>query len=46
MSPIGRLVSPVEVASAIIFLASPAQASTTGTALAIDGGMQGLRLPR
>lgn len=44
--PIGRLVSPVEVASAIIFLASPAQASTTGTALAIDGGMQGLRLPR
>lgn len=44
--PIGRLVSPIEVASAIIYLANPAQASTTGTALAVDGGMQGLRLPR
>jgi len=44
--PIGRLVSPVEVASAIVFLANPAQASTTGTALGVDGGMQGLRLPR
>ena len=44
--PLGRLVSPVEVASAIIYLANPAQASTTGTALAVDGGMQGLRLPK
>jgi NAD(P)-dependent dehydrogenase (short-subunit alcohol dehydrogenase family) len=44
--PIGRLVSPVEVASAIIYLANPAQASTTGTALAVDGGVQGLRPPR
>jgi NAD(P)-dependent dehydrogenase (short-subunit alcohol dehydrogenase family) len=44
--PIGRLVSPVEVASAIVFLANPAQASTTGTALAVDGGVQGLRVPR
>ncbi len=44
--PIGRLVSPVEVASAIIYLANPAQASTTGTALAVDGGMQGLRIPK
>jgi NAD(P)-dependent dehydrogenase (short-subunit alcohol dehydrogenase family) len=44
--PLGRLISPVEVASAIIYLANPAQASTTGTALAVDGGMQGLRLPR
>jgi len=44
--PLGRLVSPVEVASAIIYLANPAQASTTGTALAVDGGMQGLRIPK
>jgi 2-keto-3-deoxy-L-fuconate dehydrogenase len=44
--PIGRLVSPVEVASAILYLANPAQASTTGTALAVDGGVQGVRVPR
>ena len=44
--PIGRLVSPVEVASAIVYLANPAQASTTGTAVAVDGGVQGLRVPR
>jgi NAD(P)-dependent dehydrogenase (short-subunit alcohol dehydrogenase family) len=44
--PIGRLVSADEVASAILFLASPEQLSTTGTSLAIDGGMQGLRLPK
>jgi NAD(P)-dependent dehydrogenase (short-subunit alcohol dehydrogenase family) len=44
--PIGRLVSPVEVASAIVYLANPTQASTTGTALAVDGGVQGVRVPR
>lgn len=44
--PLGRLVSAEEVAHAILFLASPHQASTTGTILAVDGGMQGLRLPR
>ena len=44
--PLGRLVSAPEVASAIAYLASPRQASTTGTILAVDGGMQGLRLPR
>ncbi|MFI5631822.1 SDR family NAD(P)-dependent oxidoreductase [Streptomyces sp. NPDC051664] len=42
--PLGRLVSADEVAAAIVYLASPAAASVTGTALAIDGGMQGLRL--
>ncbi|MGW0817444.1 SDR family NAD(P)-dependent oxidoreductase [Streptomyces viridiviolaceus] len=42
--PTGRLVSAEEVASAIAYLASPAAASVTGTALAVDGGMQGLRL--
>ena len=42
--PMGRLVSAAEVAEAIAYLASPAAASTTGIALPVDGGMQGLRL--
>ncbi|MDH6145480.1 NAD(P)-dependent dehydrogenase (short-subunit alcohol dehydrogenase family) [Kitasatospora sp. GP30] len=42
--PTGRLVTADEVAAAIAYLASPASASTTGTALAVDGGMAGLRL--
>ena len=33
-----------EVAAAIAYLASPTAASVTGTALAVDGGMAGLRL--
>ena len=41
--PIGRLVSAQEVAAAICYLASPDAASTTGTVLAVDGGMHGLR---
>ncbi|MEI7540812.1 MAG: SDR family oxidoreductase [Actinomycetes bacterium] len=44
--PLGRLVSADEVASAILYLANPRQGSTTGTILAVDGGMQGLRLPK
>lgn len=44
--PLGRLVTPVEVAEAIVYLASPASASTTGISLAVDGGMAALRLPR
>ncbi len=42
--PHGRLVLPEEVAGAITYLASPASGSTTGIALAVDGGMQDLRL--
>ncbi|MFF2379617.1 SDR family NAD(P)-dependent oxidoreductase [Streptomyces sp. NPDC058108] len=42
--PSGRLVSADEVAGAIAYLASPLSGATTGTALAVDGGMQGLRL--
>ncbi|MFH9354692.1 SDR family NAD(P)-dependent oxidoreductase [Kitasatospora sp. NPDC017646] len=42
--PHGRLVTADEVAAAIAYLASPAAASVTGTALAVDGGMSGLRL--
>ncbi|MEU0227509.1 SDR family oxidoreductase [Streptomyces sp. NPDC006284] len=42
--PVGRLISAVEVAAAIVYLASPAAAGVTGTSLAVDGGMQGLRM--
>lgn len=41
--PTGRLVTADEVAEAIAYLASPAAASTTGTALAVDGGTHALR---
>lgn len=44
--PMGRLVSPAEIASAIIFLASPLQSSVTGTTISIDGGMHSLRIPK
>lgn len=43
--PTGRLVTDAEVAGAICYLLSPAASATTGTALAVDGGMSGLRLP-
>ena len=42
--PHGRLVSPEEIAAAIAYLASPFAGSTTGVDLAVDGGMQALRL--
>ncbi|MET9758849.1 SDR family oxidoreductase [Streptomyces sp. NPDC006372] len=42
--PTGRLVGAAEVAGAIAYLASPLSGATTGTALAVDGGMQGVRL--
>jgi NAD(P)-dependent dehydrogenase (short-subunit alcohol dehydrogenase family) len=42
--PLGRLVTADEVAAGIAYLASPLAASVTGTALAIDGGMAGLRV--
>lgn len=42
--PHGRLVSPEEVAGAVAYLASPFSGSTTGVDLAVDGGMQALRL--
>ena len=44
--PMGRLVSPSEIANAIIFLASPVQASITGTSLNVDGGLHSLRIPK
>jgi NAD(P)-dependent dehydrogenase (short-subunit alcohol dehydrogenase family) len=42
--PHGRLVAADEVAGAVCYLASPASGSTTGTWIAVDGGMAGLRL--
>ncbi|MFF8311801.1 SDR family NAD(P)-dependent oxidoreductase [Streptomyces lydicus] len=42
--PMGRMVTAGEVAAAVASLASPAASGITGTALAVDGGMQGLRL--
>ena len=44
--PIGRLVSPEEVAETICFLASPRSGSATGTVVTVDGGLSYLRLPR
>ena len=38
LTPLGRLAEPEEVASAMIFLAGPAAAMTTGHVLAVDGG--------
>lgn len=42
--PTGRLVTADEVAAAIGYLAGPQAGATTGTALAVDGGMSGLRV--
>lgn len=43
--PLGRLVTAAEVANAVAYVAGPSAASTTGSALEVDGGMAGLRLP-
>ncbi|MGB4272340.1 MAG: SDR family oxidoreductase [Propionicimonas sp.] len=42
--PMGRLVTPEEVAHSIVYLASPLSSSTTGTVLGVDGGMATLRV--
>ena len=36
--PLGRVGEPIDVAAAVVFLASPAAALITGTTLMIDGG--------
>ncbi|MFD2767916.1 SDR family NAD(P)-dependent oxidoreductase [Micromonospora eburnea] len=43
--PMGRLATADEVADAICYLVSPAASFLTGTAIEVDGGMAGLRLP-
>ncbi|PZF85285.1 SDR family NAD(P)-dependent oxidoreductase [Jiangella anatolica] len=42
--PTGRLVPPEDIAAAIVYLAGPRAGSVTGTTIAVDGGMQALRL--
>jgi 2-keto-3-deoxy-L-fuconate dehydrogenase len=42
--PHGRLVTSDEIAHAIVYLASRSAGSTTGTSIAVDGGMAELRL--
>ena len=42
--PMGRLVTADEIAFAIAYLASPLSAATTGTLLAVDGGMASIRV--
>jgi NAD(P)-dependent dehydrogenase (short-subunit alcohol dehydrogenase family) len=42
--PHGRLVDAQEVADAVAYLASPRSGSTVGISLAVDGGMDQLRL--
>ncbi|WP_104110744.1 SDR family NAD(P)-dependent oxidoreductase [Arthrobacter sp. N199823] len=42
--PHGRMVTADEVAGAVAYLASPLSGSTSGTSIAVDGGMQALRL--
>ena len=44
--PHGRLVAAAEVAEAVAYLAGPHSGSTTGISIAVDGGMQELRLRR
>jgi NAD(P)-dependent dehydrogenase (short-subunit alcohol dehydrogenase family) len=41
--PFGRAASPDEIAAAVVFLASPLSAYTTGAILTIDGGLSGGR---
>ena len=41
--PFGRAASPDEIAAAVVFLASPLSAYTTGNILTIDGGLTGGR---
>ncbi|WP_084730984.1 SDR family oxidoreductase [Microvirga vignae] len=43
--PLGHMVSPVDVANAAVFLASPLSAGITGVVLPVDGGLTAGNLP-
>jgi NAD(P)-dependent dehydrogenase (short-subunit alcohol dehydrogenase family) len=43
--PLGRIVTPQEVANAALFLASPLASGITGTTLAVDAGLMASNLP-
>jgi enoyl-[acyl-carrier-protein] reductase (NADH) len=43
--PLGHMVSPIDVANAAVFLASPLSAGITGVVLPVDGGLTAGNLP-
>jgi NAD(P)-dependent dehydrogenase (short-subunit alcohol dehydrogenase family) len=43
--PNGRLITAEEVAASICYLAGPLAGAVTGTALTVDGGLRGVRIP-
>ena len=43
--PLGRLVTPAEVANAVLFLASPLASGITGVTLSVDAGLAAGNLP-
>lgn len=43
--PLGRIVTPQEVANAVLFLASPLASGITGTTLTVDAGLMAGNLP-
>ncbi|WP_255726629.1 SDR family oxidoreductase [Microvirga sp. ACRRW] len=43
--PLGHMVTPIDVANAAVFLASPLSAGITGVALPVDGGLTAGNLP-
>ncbi|WP_281169858.1 SDR family oxidoreductase [Olivibacter sitiensis] len=37
--PIGRMISPEEIAQSVLYLASPVSSAQIGTEIIVDGGM-------
>jgi NAD(P)-dependent dehydrogenase (short-subunit alcohol dehydrogenase family) len=44
--PHGKLVTPAEVANAVLYLADPSNSSIIGVALPVDGGMASLQVQK